>query len=125
MDGLGPVTSEEPDSFSLVAPDLMPIGEDPDLIVDAWQKDLLNKYVELSELESAKIATTMSHIMQECVYGSFGMSVEDTDRALSLAPGKMKLKQHLSRFFAAIRKYREIVLFNVANILVEIKSVEE
>ena len=51
---------------------------------------------------------------------------------MSCVPGKKKLKQHLNRFFAAIRKYREIVSSgslakpaNVAKILAEVKGVKE
>ena len=74
------VANLEPESLALVGAALTSIGAGSDFIADAWQEKLLNKYIALSEIESARLSATISHIMQECVDGVFGMTVECADK---------------------------------------------
>jgi hypothetical protein len=51
----------------------------------------------------------LQHMLEESMKGSFGMSEEAVDKALSSAPGKKELKRYLHSYFGMVRKFRGIL----------------
>ena len=47
-------------------------------------------------------------MIEESMKGSFVMSEEAVDKALSSAPGKKELKRDLHKYFGNVRKFREV-----------------
>ena len=102
------VPNLENEAIALVGPALLNLGADPDFIADVWQAKFLDKYIKMSEEEGAKIRAPLQHMLEESMKGSFGMSEEAVDKALSSAPGKKELKRYLHSYFGLVRKFRGI-----------------
>ena len=83
----------ELDSVALVGPALLTLGVDPSFIKDVWQEKLLDKYIRMSEEETGKIRQPLQHMIGEAMKGSFAMSEEQVNKALSSTPGKKELKR--------------------------------
>jgi len=98
----------ELEAVALVGPALLTLGVDPSFIKDVWQEKLLDKYIRLSEEETGKIRQPLQHMIGEAMKGSFAMSEEQVNKALSSAPGKKELKRHLHKYFGSVRRFRGI-----------------
>ena len=103
------VPNLENEAVALVGPALLNLGAAPEFIADVWQAKFVDKYIKMSEEEGAKISAPLQHMLQESMKGSFGMSEEAVDKALSSAPGKKELKRYLNSYFGMVRKFRELL----------------
>ena len=97
------------DEIALVAPALLHIGADADFVKTTWQEAVLDKYIKLSEEETAKIRQPLEHMIGESMKGSFQMSETSVEKALNSAPGKKKLKGHLHKYFACVRPVKDVL----------------
>ena len=85
------------ESLGLVGPALITLGLDPAFVDNVWQKEILNKYIELAESQISKVADAVHHHIKTCLDGNFGsLDNAQADKVLLLLPGKTPLKQHLS-----------------------------
>ena len=112
----------DPAELALVGPALSNLGARSEYIAEAWQEKLLNKYIKLSEGAVAKTVMALQHMIEESMKGSFVMSEESVDKALSSAPGKKDLKRHLHRYFGNVRKFRA---FLTKGSLAKAKEIDE
>ena len=99
----------EIDEVALVVAAFVNLGADPDFIEETWQKKVVDKYVKMSEEATAKIRQPLQHMIEESMKGTFAMSEEQVNKALSSAPGKKELKRHLHKYFGCVRKARGIL----------------
>ena len=97
---------------------------------NVWQKEILNKYIELAESQISKVADAVHHHMKTCLDGNFGsLDKAQADKVLLLLPGKTPLKQHLSQFFKVVREVGQLLtqgsLSNATKIASTLSSLEQ
>ena len=118
------------ESLGLVGPALLILGLDSEFVDNLWQKEILNKYIELAESQISQVAEAVHHHMKNCLDRNFGsLDNAQADKVLLLLPGKTPLKQHLSQFFKVVREVGQILtvgsLSSASKITTTLSSLEQ